>query len=191
MPIGVIKNLTKFDFLPIVSQNKGNHIRAMAQSQIEQNYIEHYNRHSDEIFRYFAFRVYDRDIARELTQETFIKVWKYISSGKEVEYLKAFIYKTAYHLVVDYSRKKKETSLEALMEHGFDVEVSREKEEIKQDALAALQIIEKLSEKYQEVMKMRFIEGLSVQDIALALGLSENVVSVRIHRGKQQLEKYI
>ena len=77
------------------------------------------------------------------------------------------------------------------MEQGFDVESSREKEEIKKDALAALQIIEKLSEKYQEIMKLRFLEGLSIQDIALTLDLTENVVSVRIHRGKQQLEKYI
>lgn len=47
-------------------------------------FINAYNEYSDEIFRYCFYRVYDREKARELSQETFMKVWKYLQD-KDIE----------------------------------------------------------------------------------------------------------
>ena len=164
----------------------------MTAAQKKEQFSAAYTDHADEIFRYFLFRVYDRDAARELSQETFMKAWKYISEGKEVAYMKAFLYKIAYHLVVDRSRKKKEQSLDLLMEGGFDVPTNdKQRQQDTIDSMAALQEIEKLSDKYKEVLKMRYVDGLSPRDIAVAVGETENTVSVRIHRGMKQLRKHI
>ena len=47
--------------------------------------------------------------------------------------------------------------------------------------------IDELDETYRDILLMRFIEDLPPQDIARISGLSENVVSVRIHRGVEKL----
>ena len=44
-----------------------------------------------------------------------------------------------------------------------------------------------MGEKYRDILLMRYVDDLPVGDIATALELSENVVSVRIHRGIKQL----
>ena len=54
------------------------------------------------------------------------------------------------------------------------------------------EVVDKLfeiDEKYRDVLVLRYTEGLSVQEIAEVLGERENTVSVRIHRGIQQLRK--
>ena len=93
--------------------------------QMKEQFINTYSQYSDDIFRYLLFRVYDRDIAIELAQEAFTRTWKSIAGGKDIENIRAFVYKVAYHLAIDLSRKKKETSLDAMTEAGFGVSDSR------------------------------------------------------------------
>lgn len=160
----------------------------MTSEEVKEQFITAYTDLQDEIFRYCFFRVYRRDLAKELTQETFTKVWKYLANGKEIEYLKSFIYKTAYHLVIDHNRKKKAGSLDALLEDGIafkDTKVLDKNTRI--NCIAALQEIERLPDDYQEVVRLRYLDGLGVKEIAVIVGISENLVSVRIHRGLKQL----
>lgn len=160
--------------------------------QKKQEFIAAYSQYSDDIFRYLLFRVYDRGVAKELVQEAFTRTWKYISEGKEIKNIRAFVYKTAYHLAIDESRKKKESSLDFLLESGFNVPDNQSidrREKI--DCLAAMQELEKLEEDFREVLLLRHVEGLGVKEIAEILDLSENIISVRIHRGLKQLHANI
>jgi RNA polymerase sigma-70 factor, ECF subfamily len=160
----------------------------MTADQKQEQFIKSYNDHIDAIFRYILFRVYERQRAHELTQEVFTKVWKVLVDGKDIENFRAFLYKVAYHQVVDESRKKKEHSLESLMETGFQVSGSGEKElQDMSDVGILIEKIESMGEKYRDILLMRYVDDLPVGDIATALELSENVVSVRIHRGIKQL----
>ncbi len=87
---------------------------------LEDIFIKAYDDHSDAIFRHCYFRVFERERAKELTQEVFIKTWEYLRNGQEVKNLRAFLYRVANNLVIDESRKKKANSLEAMQEQGFD-----------------------------------------------------------------------
>ena len=51
------------------------------------------------------------------------------------------------------------------------------------------QKLQDLGEPYQEILEMRFIDDLSPKEISAVLGVSENVVSVRIHRGMNKLRQ--
>ena len=51
----------------------------------EKEFLDAYQQYADAIYRHCFFRVYNRDLAQDLTQETFIKTWKYISEGKEIK----------------------------------------------------------------------------------------------------------
>lgn len=162
----------------------------MAEQQTHHDeFLKAYDDLSDAIFRHCYFRVYDRDRAQELMQDTFMKTWEYLSRGKEVENLRAFLYRVANNLVIDSTRKKKESSLDALQENGFEPVSHATGSDVIAEAARFVELLHKIEPKYRVPVRMRFLDDLSPKEIALALGESENVVSVRIHRGVAQLRK--
>jgi RNA polymerase sigma-70 factor (ECF subfamily) len=52
----------------------------------------------------------------------------------------------------------------------------------------ALKALQALPDPYREAVTMRYVDGLSPQEIASVIGESENVVSVRVHRGLKKLK---
>ena len=54
-----------------------------------------------------------------------------------------------------------------------------------------MEYIKKLPEKYSSILVMRYVNDLSVKEIALIFNESENVISVRIHRGISKLKELI
>jgi RNA polymerase sigma factor (sigma-70 family) len=56
-------------------------------------------------------------------------------------------------------------------------------------AREAMQMLKSLDEIYRTAITMRYVDEMSPREIANALGVSENVVSVRIHRGIERLGK--
>lgn len=148
-----------------------------------------YDELSDAIFRHCWFRIGDRERAKDLMQDTFTKSWQYITEGASINNLKPFLYRVANNLIIDEYRKKKEMSLDRLQEQGFDPGFDdRTKNESRIDARFAISTINKLDEKYREVVLMRYIDELSPKEIAEVVGESENNVSVRLHRGIKQLK---
>lgn len=161
----------------------------MTAEKTKEQFIKAYNEYSDEIFRFCFFRLYDRAQAREITQETFTKMWKYLTEGKTVDNFRALAYKMARNLVIDFKRKKQEESLENLQTNGFDViDNGKCKQQDYLDVISAIQEIDKLGEKYSEIIKMKYIDGLLTKEIAVAVGISESAVSVRIHRGMEKIK---
>lgn len=148
------------------------------------NFINSYNRHSDELFRFAYFRVRDRELAKDLVQDSFIRTWNYIAAGKEIENFRAFLYRTLRNLIVDESRKKKSVSLDVLADEGFDPTDNFRKTEL-EHRLDSKNIVEKLAGLEvddREIIVMRFINELGPKEIAEILDETENVVSVRINR---------
>ena len=152
----------------------------------EDKFIKAFDAYADVIFRYCFFRVFNRELAKDLVQDTFMRAWEYASKGNKIENLKAFLYKIAHNLVVDESRKAKEYSLDALISQGFDV--PSEGNQIRDiEAKEVLAVVSLLEEEYRDAVQMRHVEGFSPKEIAQITGESENVISVRIHRGLAKL----
>ena len=75
-------------------------------------------------------------------------------------------------------------------EEGFDIGSEPMKDiESKDEHGRALALLECLPDKYREALVMRHIDGLSVKDIAHLTHETENVISVRIHRAIEKLQK--
>lgn len=155
---------------------------------IEEQFLRSYKEYSDALFRFCYLKVSDREVAKDMLQETFIKTWQYIQKGGTVTNPKSFLYKTAQNLVIDHYRKKKTVSLDALADDGFDPGENPTKQtEDRLDGELALEVMNKIPEMYREVIFMQYVEGLSIKEIAEIVGESENNVSVRIHRGIEKL----
>ncbi|MFA7309984.1 MAG: RNA polymerase sigma factor [Candidatus Paceibacterota bacterium] len=158
---------------------------------MEREFLAAYDDHSDALFRHCLIRVRDREIAKDIVQETFSKTWLYLSEGKKIEYIRAFLYRVANNLIVDGARKKKSSSLDALIEDdGFEIRDETVTDPAdKMATREAMQMLKSLDEIYRTAITMRYIDEMTPREIANALGVSENVVSVRIHRGIERLGK--
>lgn len=156
----------------------------------EKEFLTAYDSYADALFRHCYFRIYDRDAAKDLAQEAFCRTWAYLAEGKEVDNLRAFLYRVVNNLIIDFVKKKKPVSLEGLEEKGIVPSVSfTEKLETNLTAQKIISLIESLDETYRIVLTMRFVDDFSPKEIAEVLELSENVVSVRLHRGIKKLQK--
>lgn len=157
-----------------------------------------YDEYADAIFRHCFLRVYDRELAKDIMQETFMKAWKYMATGNKVDNVRALLYKIATNLIIDQSRRpgyKKTDSLEDLLEAGIEPgehmhhssEEKRLQDEL--DAKDAMKILKHSKDSYREVLLLRYIDDLTVKQIAKMLGISENLVSVRLNRALSDLRK--
>jgi RNA polymerase sigma-70 factor (ECF subfamily) len=165
---------------------------AANQPSLEDLLTSAFEEHSDAIFRHCALRLYDRERAREIVQDTYLRVWERLQAGDSIDNMRAFLFKIANNLIIDHVRRKKTTSLDELQEQGFDP--STDPFPRVQDRMVGRQAIEtlgKLDEQYREALKLRYVDDLSVQEIAEILGLTPNTVSVRLHRGLKQLRSLL
>lgn len=171
----------------------------MADTRAKQEaaYLEAFDAHSGALFRHAMFRVSNRERALDLTQDAFLKAWDYLQGGGEVEQFKSFLYRILNNLIIDEYRRKKSSSLDEIIEKDTgDMEmrlstgsVRETEEELDDDnVLETIRAcIPSLPDTYREVITMRYIDGFSPKEIARLIGASENVVSVRIHRGTHKL----
>jgi RNA polymerase sigma-70 factor (ECF subfamily) len=162
----------------------------------EREFNHAFEAYSDELFRHCALRLRDRERAVELTQECFLRAWDYVQKGETIDQIRPFLYRTLRHLIIDEYRKKKSVSLEGLVAASEgDVEDLLPPDEsntieaalVRHEGGRVLEALTRLDEPYREAVTMRYVDGLSPQEIGIAIGESQNVVSVRVHRGLKKL----
>lgn len=161
----------------------------------EKRFLEAFEEYNDALFRHAQIRVSDRERALDLVHDTFTKVWSYVRAGHEVDSFRPFLYKVLNNLIVDEYRKRRESSLDAILaqegvnEGSFNelVENSAEALAATMDGRHAFDLLQTLPDEYREVITLRFVDGLGPKEIAELIEESENVVSVRLHRALKAL----
>lgn len=155
-------------------------------------FLSVYNEFVDGVFRFCFYKTSDREVALDITQEVFAKIWEYMKKGGKLESAKAFVYLTANRKVIDWYRAKKNSvsiSLDDLRETGFDIKAEDANSGLRIDSALALEKVKELDDIYRDVLLLRYVEDLSVKEIAEALDETENNVSVRIHRGIEKMRE--
>ena len=170
------------------SMKKTSHV-----GEAESDFLKAYEEHAENLFRFLIMKVSDKEMAQDLLQETFTRAWDYCVQGGVVQQWKPFLFRTGYNLVVDTYRKKRAVSLDAMIDdHGFAIPVNDDLRNIDRAEVKRIRAaIGSLEEMYRDVLLLRFTEDLPPKIIAEMIGLSENVVSVRINRGLQKLRELI
>lgn len=136
------------------------------------------------------FRVHNKTTSNDLVQDTFIKTWGYLVKGGKIEMMKSFLYHVLNNLIVDEYRKRKNTSLDLLIEKGLEPSSDGQEEALDFfDGRIAIKLIKRLPKKYQQVIRMRYVQDLSLSEISIITGQSRNTISVQTHRGLKKLKK--
>jgi len=149
----------------------------------------HHN-HERGMNSYAFFKIHNHATGQDLVQETFTKTWAYLVRGGKVDLMKAFLYHILNQLIIDEYRKRKTSSLDALLEKGFEPGVDHSERMFNVlDGKAVLLLIQYLPAKYEKVMHMRYVQDLSLKEISLITGQSRNAIAVQTYRGLIKLKK--
>ncbi len=145
---------------------------------------------NEPLYKYVYIRCgYNRELAEDITQDIFVKAWeKRTTFNPSKSTLKNWIYVIARNYLIDTYRKKK-ISIKSFDEDIYvkDLNISVEDEGVVSDILKNL---DRLKEKEKEVIVLRYVQDLEIEDIAKILGKSKNTTKVMIHRAIKKL-KYI
>ena len=149
-----------------------------------------FEEYQDAIFRFTLFRVGSRSVALDITQDTFIRLWGHLAKGGKIEHEQAFVYRIAKNAVIDYYKKSKSSSLDSLLEGGYEPETNIHTEEIfRNDDIKMVQgLLEDLDEESKQIIFLRYTEEKPIEEIAVLFGKSTNAMTVRIHRIIQRLK---
>lgn len=140
--------------------------------------------------RYSFFKLSNHTISTDLVQDTFTKTWKYLVKGGKVVIMKSFLYHILNDLIIDEYRKKKFLSLDTLIDNGFEPKNKEPDNHMNIfDGKIAIDLINKLPLKYSRVMKMKFVQELTLHEMSLITGQSKNTLAVQIHRGTEMLKQ--
>lgn len=144
------------------------------------------------LLRRAQFKTSDSEVSEDLVQTTFLKTLLYLQKGGKIELMRSFLNHVLGDLIIDEYRyrKNKVISLDTLMESGYEPshnDVERNMDIF--DGEGIIELIPQLSEKYEVVIRLRYLQGLSLKEMALITNQTQNTVAVQVHRGLAKLRK--
>ncbi len=140
----------------------------------------------DELLNYLTLRLRSRDQARDVTQETFLRVLAQ-DSPTAIRQPRAFLYKTAANITVDLFRKKRRLSEESLdateLQHRFVVPARQETQAETNEQIRRLHdAIRELPPRRRDVFLLYLFKDRGPAEIARQLGISRSMVEKHIMR---------
>jgi RNA polymerase sigma-70 factor (ECF subfamily) len=143
--------------------------------------IDHYQ---TSIIRYLYRLTGDLEMARDLTQDTFIQAYKGILKTNADISFRAWLYRIATNNALQHQRRKKLLSFIPFKLNEHDVP-SAERTDRTPEILAINEALLKLPEEQRTCLLLHFVEGFKYREIAMTLGCSEDAVRKRVARGKK------
>ncbi|RKU18779.1 hypothetical protein C6503_08985 [Candidatus Poribacteria bacterium] len=146
-------------------------------------------------------KIGDFHIAEEITQDTFLKAYKRLSTLKEPQRFASWLYVIAANRCSSWLRKKRlwtqplekieETDNEHIQTGTYSGYVAAENE--RTNAEAQRDVVKKLLARLQEsertVITLHYFGEMSCTEISAFLGVSKNTIKSRLRRAQQRLKK--
>lgn len=151
-------------------------------------------RYQNDLFRFCVHYMKDPERARDMTQETFIRVYLARARFDTARRFKPWVLCIARNLCLNELKRKKAVPMESLEEYASDARnehgellqseaggpdellMTKERHGLLHDILA------ELDPAARELVMMRFFERLSARDIAEVMGSTEGAIRTRLHR---------
>ncbi|MHA7944099.1 RNA polymerase sigma factor [Formosa sp. 3Alg 14/1] len=157
-------------------------------------------RHKQKIYGFIYSKVYDRDVAEDIFQDTFIKVINTLKLGNYNEEGKfiPWVMRISHNLVIDYFRKNNRmpkfdnsgefSIFSVLSDSSLNAEKQLIKDQVETDVR---RLIEELPEDQKEVILMRMYNDMSFKEISDKTGVSINTALGRMRYALINMRKMI
>lgn len=151
-----------------------------------QDYNDCVELYADGVYRFVLKQIKDKDAAKDIVQDSFEKMWRKLETI-DASKSKSYLFTTAYHTLVDYTRKHSKTT--ALPENEY-LAPSHNKQysDLKEVLNRGL---DQLPEIQKTVLLLRDYEGYDYAEIGKITSLNESQVKVYIFRARTYLKNYI
>lgn len=163
----------------------------------QEQFTEIYNSHVEKIYRFCFLKISSSDDAKDLTSEVFVKFIHYAKKNdREVENIRAFLYRIARNLVIDYYRVREKKPLpleEDLLGEGEVPQLaSPEKALMENSDMEGIQdALKKIHDDYADLIIWHYLEDLSIPEISQINGKSDGANRVGLHRALKALREEI
>lgn len=147
------------------------------------------------LFRFIVYRMHDEDLAEDIVQETFLRVWKNRATLDPKKSFFSLIAKIGTNLCYDHYRyqevriRHKDTVPKTEQSDYDDPQKSQELNEL-QDEINRI-VNDHLPEKCREIFILSRLEGLANKEIAAILDLSKRTVENQLYRALKILKKHL
>lgn len=149
--------------------------------------------------QYFIMgKVNDAELAKDLTQDTFIEIFDTIDALREPAAFVTWSRQIAYHRCTAYNRKRRELLFDRVGTVMLDTVAEERREFIPDEALdieelkeTIREMIDALPEEQRSAILMRYFEEIPVKDIAEIQGVAEGTVKSRLTYGKKRIKKSV
>lgn len=153
-----------------------------------------YDGYVERIYRFVFFRVDDQQTAEDITSQVFLKAWSNLDRFEftRTPYI-AWLYTIAHNTVIDHYRTRKiTTALEDVqLSQPDDAEAVENQIDLTVEMKTIKVAMQNLTDDQQQVLHLRFIEGMSNTEIAQQLGKREGAIRALQMRGLQALAKQL
>jgi RNA polymerase sigma-70 factor, ECF subfamily len=154
-----------------------------------------YEYYLDPIYRYIYFRIGSHPDAEDLAEQVFINAWEALPRYKERGYrLSSWLYRIAHNVVIDHRRRDRtREELELTEESAGHADLPMPQEQLIQAETMAevLRAMTTLSDEQQEIITLRFIEGLSYAEVAQIMGKNEGACRALQYRALAALARQV
>lgn len=155
---------------------------------------ELYVRHLDQIYRYVFYKVGDAKRAEDLTERVFLSAWEGMENYQTRGHpFSSWLYRIAHNAVVDHYRADRdEKPLDAIALTLADEALGPEETVLaRQEVSRLMEALAKLSDEMQELIILRFVEGLPHAQVAEILDKSVGACRVMQHRALATLSEIL
>ena len=136
-----------------------------------------------DILRYCLWHTPNRQIAEDATQDTFLKAIRHLDAYVHRGKFRAYLYKIAANVCIDYSRKKTMWQLPDDLQE-YDSQLER----VESDA-NFVWLLRGLPDEQREVVLLRFAHELKIREIAEVISIPMRTVQSRLRSALKRLEK--
>ena len=154
------------------------------------------NRYKDLVFSLALRMLKHREEAEEVSQDTFIKIYKSLNKFKGDSKFSTWVYKVTYNTCLDRIKKLKRTQstqqIDEFTEHQIKtIDNALDRIEAKERKEALRKCIERLPSEDSFLVTLFYFEELSLEEISEIVGLTPNNVKVKLHRSRKKLLKIV
>lgn len=145
------------------------------------------------LIHYAASIVHDIDRARDVVQDTYIKLYQQ-DVDRMKQGLKAWLYTVCRNRALDVLRKEKRmiSTEDTLFANEASTVAAPDKEAAQHDRIErVMQYMERLSKNQQTVIQLKFHQGLSYEEISEQTGLKSGNIGFLIHAGLKKLREIL
>ncbi len=146
-----------------------------------------YDRYVDKVYGRCLSFTHNESLAKDYTQEIFIKVLGKMSSIHDREYFSTWLYTLSYRFCIDKFRASKKSVFEDEFDEGHEYEEKAEDFSGLQAKVLEKGLI-KLTASERSLLFMKYKDEMEVAQIALVLNMGESAVKMRLKRTRDKLK---